>query len=194
MKKVFLFIALISIFGIATAQEGYSKGNTILSGTLGISSLNDKDDDTETNNTSFSVGVGNFLTQNIDIGVTVGYGSERVTESSIVTTDNSLFTAGAFGRYYFSPNSKFSIFGHLGVSYLILTDKTSNPDFKVTGMDVFAAPGFNYFISKNLSLEAVVGRIGYSSAKADVIGAKGATGFDFGIDLSNVTFGVNFRL
>ena len=78
-------------------------------------------------------------------------------------------------------------------SYASMTDKTSTPDLKVSGMEIFAAPGFNYFVSKNLSLEAVIGRVGYSSAKADVTGAKGTTNFDFGIDLTHIAFGMNLR-
>jgi outer membrane protein W len=193
MKKVFLSIALITAFGVANAQEGFSKGNTFLTGSLGISSENDKDADAKSNSTTFAVGVGHFLSDHIAVGINVGFGSAKTTESSLTTEETSAMTAGAFGRYYFSPKSKFSMFGHLGVNYASITDKTTNPDLKVTGMDIFAAPGFNYFVSKNLSLEAVIGRIGYSSVKADLTGAKGTTGFDFGIDLTNVTFGMNFR-
>lgn len=193
MKKVFLSIALITAFGVANAQEGFSKGNTFLTGSLGISSENDKDSDAKSNSTALSVGAGHFLSDHVAVGINVGFGSAKTTESSLTTEETSVMTAGAFGRYYFSPKSKFSMFGHLGVNYASLTDKTTNPDLKVTGMDIFAAPGFNYFVSKNLSLEAVIGRIGYSSAKADVTGAKGTTGFDFAIDLTSVTFGMNFK-
>jgi outer membrane protein len=193
MKKVFLSLALITTFGVANAQEGFSKGNTFLTGSLGISSENDKDADAKSNSTTVSIGVGHFLSNNVAVGVNLGFGSAKTTESSLTMEETSAMTAGAFGRYYFSPKSKFSMFGHLGVNYASITDKTTNPDLKVTGMDIFAAPGFNYFVSKNLSLEAVIGRIGYSSVKADVTGAKGTTGFDFGIDLTNVTFGMNLR-
>lgn len=195
MKKVFLSLALITTFGVANAQEGFSKGNTFLTGSLGISSENDKDADAKSNSTSVSIGVGHFLSNNVAVGVNLGFGSAKTTESSLTTEETSAMTVGAFGRYYFSPKSKFSMFGHLGVNYASITDKTTNPDLKVTGMDIFAAPGFNYFVSKNLSLEAVIGRIGYSSAKASSgsANAKGTTGFDFGIDLTNVTFGMNLR-
>lgn len=193
MKKVFLSIALITAFGVANAQEGFSKGNTFLTGTLSISSENDKDADVKTNSNTIAVGVGHFLTDHVAVGIGLGFGSAKITETSTVTDETSALTAGAFGRYYFSPKSKFSMFGHLGVNYASITDKTTDPDFKVSGMDIFAAPGFNYFVSKNLSLEAVIGRIGYSSAKADVTGAKGTTAFDFGIDLSSVSFGMNLR-
>jgi outer membrane protein len=195
MKKVFLSLALITTFGVANAQEGFSKGNTFLTGSLGISSINDKDTDTKSNSTTFAVGVGHFLSDNVAVGINVGFGSAKTTEVSLTTEETSAMTAGAFGRYYFSPKSKFSMFGHLGVNYVSVTDKTTNPDLKVTGMDIFAAPGFNYFVSKNLSLEAVIGRIGYSSAKASSgsANAKGTTGFDFGLDLTHIAFGMNLR-
>ena len=195
MKKVFFFLALITAFGVVKAQEGFSKGNTFLTGSLGVSSENDKDADSKSNSTTFSVGVGHFLSDNIAVGINVGFGSAKTTEVSLTTEETSAMTAGAFGRYYFSPKSKFSMFSHLGLNYASVTDKTTNPDLKATGMDIFAAPGFNYFISKNLSLEAVIGRIGYTSVKASSgsLNAKGTTNFDFGIDLTNVTFGMNFR-
>ena len=97
---------------------------------------------------------------------------------------------------YFSPKSKFSMFGHLGVNNQSYTDKTDpNAKYKESGLDIFAAPGFNYFISKNLSLEAVIGRIGYTSVKASsgTANAKGTTNFNFGIDLTHVAFGMNLR-
>ena len=195
MKKVFLSLALITTFGVANAQEGFSKGNTFLTGSLGISSQNDKDFEEKSNSTTFTVGVGHFLSDNVAVGVNLGIGSAKTTLVSVTTEETSAMAVGAFGRYYFSPKSKFSMFGHLGVNYLSGTDKLAEPDLKVTGMDIFAAPGFNYFVSKNLSLEAVIGRIGYTSIKASSgsVNAKGTTGFDFGIDLTNVTFGMNLR-
>ena len=193
MKKVIFSLAMLASVGIANAQDGYSKGNTFLTGSLGISSQNDKDANYKTNSTTINVGVGHFLSDNVAVGVGLGIGSNKETDGTTTVVEESTLAAGAFARYYFSPKSKFSMFGHLGVNYASATDKTSDPDLKISGMDIFAAPGFNYFISKNLSLEAVIGRIGYSSAKADVTGAKGTTAFDFGIDLTSVTFGMNLR-
>jgi outer membrane protein W len=193
MKKLILSIALIAAFGIANAQEGFSKGNTFLTGSLKISSQNDKDEDTKSNSTNFAVGVGHFLSDNFALGVNLGIGSARITEASNSTEETSEMNVGAFGRYYFSPKSKFSMLGHLGVNYTSMKYKTFTPDLKFSGIDIFAAPGFNYFVSKNLSLEAVIGKIGYSSAKADVTGAKGTTNFNFNFDFSNVGFGMNFR-
>lgn len=191
MKKIMLSLCMLAAVGVANAQDGFSKGNTFITGSLGISSTNDKDADEKDNSTGINLGVGHFLTDNIAVGVGLGFGSSKSTDATTTTAESSTLAFGAFGRYYFSPKSKFSMFGHLGVNYATANNKLAK--VKVNGMDIFAAPGFNYFVSKNLALEAVIGRIGYSSAKSDVTGAKGSSSFDFGIDLTSITFGMNLR-
>lgn len=194
MKKIILTVATIFAFGVVSAQEGtgFSKGNVFVSGAVGFSSDNDKNADVKTNGFVIEPRVGYFLTENIAIGGKLGYGSEKEDTAGTTTSDVSELTLGAFGRYYFTPASQFSLFAGLGVDY---TSATNNLGAKVkqNGLDVNLGAGLNYFVSSNFSLEAGVGVLGFGSSKSDVSGDKGSSSFGFGGDWRAVTFGVNYK-
>ena len=95
-----------------------------------------------------------------------------------------------FTRYYNKPANQFSLFGQLSVDYLSLNDKIS--DAKATGFGVTIAPGISYFVSDNFALEATVGLLSYNSVKPD--GGESTNTFDTGLDFSNVSFGLVYKL
>ena len=196
MKKVLLSAVALLAFGFANAQEeksngGFSKGDVFVTGAFTFGSTNDKDNDVKTNGFEIAPQVGYFLTENIAVGGKIGFGSYKVENSGTDVVDMSGLTLGAFGRYYFTPASQFSLFGQLGLDYSSMEDKLA--DYKVNGIDAGLGLGLNYFVSSNFSIEAGVAVLGFSSEKADVSGAKGSTGFNFGGDWRAVTFGVNYK-
>lgn len=196
MKKLILGLALLTFTVATNAQDGFTKGSKFLTGGIGISSENDKDADTKTSSFSIAPSAGYFITDNLAVGIGVGFGSEKLTISGDTEDETSVMKVGGFGRYYFSPKNKFTMFGHLGINYASLNYKTVggvSADAKVNGIEAFVSPGFNYWISNKLALEALIGRIGYSSSKPDVDGAKGTSTFDFGLDLTSVSFGINYK-
>ena len=140
-----------------------------------------------------------FITDNISIGLAAGISSSRsdgVFEVGDELRINSL-SAGAFGRYYFTPKKRFSIFTELGVNYL--TTKREYNGFaaftetRTNGFGARFAPGINYFVSKSIALEASVGILSYATAKDDLPGANSTNAFNLNLDLSNVNFGVVLR-
>ena len=196
MKKIILTAVAVFGFAFANAQEeekafGFAKGDVIVEGNLGFSSTNDKDFDVKTNGFEIAPQVGYFLTENIAIGGKLGFASYKEETSGTDTEDMAGFTVGAFGRYYFTPANQFSLFGQLGLDYSSMENKLA--DYKVNGIDAGLGLGMNYFVSSNFSIEAGVAVLGFSSEKADVTGADGKTGFNFGGDWRAVTFGVNYK-
>ena len=192
MKKILLGFALLT-FAVATqAQDGFSKGNIFVSGGIGISSTNEKNSDTKTSDFAVTPSLGYMVSDNLAVGIGLGIGSSKTTVAGTTESEASAMNVGGFARYYFAPKSNFTMFGHLGVNYNSENDKTN--EVKTTGMDIFVAPGFNYWVSKRLALEAVIGKIGYRSSKTDIDGDDGSTGFGLGIDLSSVSFGMVFKL
>jgi outer membrane protein W len=192
MKKLFLVAALFATTS-SFAQEGFKKGDCFISGSVGFSTQEDKN--TDDKNTEFSVAprFGYFVSNNIAVGVGIGFASSKDEDPTGVTFEQTAFMAGAFGRYYFKPANKFSMFGHLGVDYVTTKIKHLDPDLTVNGFSAALSPGFNYWISNNLSLEATIGSLGFSSAKPDVDGAKATTSFEFAVDLTDINFGLNLR-
>jgi hypothetical protein len=188
MKKVIFSFVMIATAFVSNAQDGFSKGSKFLSGNFGISSSDNKDEVTKTSSFSVNPSVGYFISDNLAVGVGLGIGSNKVTVDGDTESESSTMSFGGFGRYYFSPKSKFTMFGHLGVNYNSSDEKVA--DFKTTGIEAFVAPGFNYWISNKLALEAVIGKIGYSTSKADFDGAESSSNFDFGLNLSSISFGM----
>ncbi len=196
MKKVLLSAVALLAFGFANAQEeksngGFSKGDVFVTGAFTFGSTNDKDLEVKTNGFEIAPQVGYFLTENIAIGGKIGYKSEKVETVGVDTKDMAGLTLGAFGRYYFTPANQFSLFANLGLDYSSMENKLN--DVKVNGIDAGLGLGMNYFVSSNFSIEAGVAVLGFSSEKADVTGADGKTGFNFGGDWRAVTFGVNYK-
>ena len=110
------------------------------------------------------------------------------------------FTVGAFGRYYFTPADKFSLFAELGFDYTSFDEEFDAEDGTVYGgsfeskeVGFGLGAGMNYFVSPNFSIEAGVAVLGYSSNDNGGNGADKTNTFSFGGDWRAVTFGVNYK-
>lgn len=197
MKKIILSVAAIFAFGFANAQEtvseGFTKGDVFISGAIGFGST--KTGDFKTNDFVVAPKVGYFVTENIALGLAVGYESSKVDTGAADATNNT-FSVGAFGRYYFTPASKFSLFGQLGVNYNSYDFEFNDSglgDAKGDGFDIAIAPGVSYFITKNFALEATFGILGYETTKPDADGAEKTNAFSLGLDTRDITLGLVYK-
>jgi outer membrane protein len=204
MKKIILTIAAVFAFGFANAQEettdgGFSKGDVFISGAFTMSSA--KTGDFKENSFEVAPKVGYFITENIAIGASIGYQSNKLDFDGEDVTNTGL-GLGAFGRYYFTPSSKFSLFAELGVNYtsfdneyFIFDGELFAPESSVESKEIGLGLGFgmNYFVSSNFSIEAGVGVLGYTSNDNGGDGADKTNTLSLGGDWRAVTFGVNYR-
>lgn len=196
MKKVLLSAVAILGFTFANAQEetttsngGFSKGDLFISGAFGIGSESTGDD----KSTGFEIAprVGFFLTENIAIGGKIGYASDKAEDAFGDTQDDVTLTLGAFGRYYFTPASQFSLFGEFGFDYMTEEDKLS--DSKSNGFGVGLGLGLSYFVSNNWAIEATWAGLRYETTKPDFTGAESTDTFGLGADLRSFGFGVIYK-
>lgn len=206
MKKLLLTAAAVFAFGFANAQEsngeGFGKGSMFLSGTASFGTTDMKSMDAK--ETSFVVApkFGYFVSDNIAIGLGLGFGNSKIeANNSDEKVENKTTSFGAFGRYYVKT-SKFAPFAELNVNYA--TTSTEYAKFMgqlipfgdgtdINTLSVNVAPGFNYFFSDNFAIETSVGILGYSSSKADVDGAEADSGFNIGLNFSNINFGLIYK-
>ena len=195
MKKLLFAAMAVFAFGIANAQEGdngsFSKGDIFISGSFGFGSQKYTAEGNYKEN-SFNVmpRVGYFVSENIALGLGLGYSSSSVQETENADKDKvNTIAAQAFGRYYFTPASQFSVFGQLSVEYA----SVDYDPVKVNGFGVGLAPGVNYFLSKHFALEASWGILSYATAKADFDGAESSTDFNLGLDLDNINLGLVYK-
>ncbi len=197
MKKIILSLTALLSIAFANAQsksEGFSKGNVFVSGSVGFGSTSY--DTIKSSSFSFSPKVAYFVTNNIAIGAKLGFGSSKsdanpFTTIPTVKSETSTTTFGVFGRYYATPASKFSVFGNLGFDYSSENDKLAK--VKTNSFDLAVSPGVSYFLSNHFSMEATFGRLGYTSSKTDEKDAKATNTFGLDVNLSTISFGLNYK-
>ena len=204
MKQVLLSAVALLAFGFANAQEeekgngGFAKGDVFVSGAVTFGSS--KTGDFKVNAFEIAPKVGYFVTENIAVGASVGLQSLKFDNGSADATNSGL-GLGAFGRYYFTPANKFSLFAELGIDYTSFDEEfdaesgtvyASSFESKELGFGLGA--GMNYFVSSNFSIEAGVAVLGYSSNdNGGGSGVDKTNTFSFGGDWRAVTFGVNYK-
>ena len=193
MKKLFL-VGAVALFGALNAQEtseGFVKGNTFITGAVGVTST--KTGDFKESGFTISPSVGHFVSENIAVGARLGFNNVTEDDGEVKVKTNT-FSAGLFGRYYWMPASKFSIFAELGVDYANASvDNGVTDKLKANGFGFEFAPGINYFLNNHFALEAKWGVLGYNTVKPDVDGAKATNNFNFGVNLSDINLGLVYK-
>lgn len=205
MKKIILSILAVTAFGTANAQEatstdgGFAKGDLFISGAFTLSSS--KTGDFKENFFEVAPRVGYFVTENIAIGASIGYQSNKLDFDGEDVANTGL-GLGAFGRYYFTPANKFSLFAEFGFDYtsfdneyFIFDGELEVPGSSIESKEIGIGLGFgmNYFVSSNFSIEAGVGVLGYTSNDNGGDGAEKTNTLSLGGDWRAVTFGVNYK-
>ncbi|MFD1601818.1 outer membrane beta-barrel protein [Flavobacterium artemisiae] len=185
MKKIILAAIAVMTFGFANAQTGgYSKGDAFISGAFNVGSQ--KTGDAKANEFTIEPKVGYFVSENIAIGAKLGFGSNKIGEDK-----TNSFTAGAFGRYYFTPASQFSVYGQAGLDFT--NSKIKPGDYKENEVGANVGLGLSYFLSKHFAIEATWLGLGYSVNNNGGHGAEKSNNFNFGTDLRAVNFGVVYK-
>ncbi len=196
MKK--LFIVAITALGftfaaqaqdVTSANGGFENGDVFISGSVGFGS--EKTGDLSSNVFNIAPKVGFFVSENIAVGAQIGYTSYKNENDGTDVLDTNEFSAGVFGRYYFTPMSQFSVFAELGVDLNSGKDKLNDSKYNGFGLDF--APGISYFVSNNFAIEASIGVLGYSTSKPDFDGADSTNNFNLGLNLNDVLFGIVYK-
>ncbi|MBW1294269.1 outer membrane beta-barrel protein [Aquimarina litoralis] len=228
MKTTFLLLITIATFAQIKAQEasefGFDKGDFTISGTMNYSYQNSDQLRTDINgdiyrqdikghNFSLIPEIGYFVSNRIMTGIKIGFISSKAESHDIdefeYTSKGKGYSAGLFGRYYFSPKKRVSLFMELDAGYRkiksdfdrvsSIDDPTANSNTN-ENYNLTAAPGINIFINKNLSLTSRIGSIGYSYRKDSFDNSDGdiwinkREGIDASISLDNFFFGVLYRI
>jgi len=157
MKKLLLSALAVCAFTFSNAQEDKAevtqgnlvKGDILISGTVGIGSTSNVGGvkDNSENAFNFSPRATFLVSDNIGVGAKIGFGSAKSDSNGTDTMDVQSLTLGAFGRYFFTPSSKFSVFGELGMDYNSWDNKLATTNGKTTGFDVAVGPGICYFVT-----------------------------------------------
>ncbi|MDO5617051.1 MAG: outer membrane beta-barrel protein [Cruoricaptor ignavus] len=194
MKKLFLAGAL-ALFGAMNAQEAGFKGKSFIMGQVGFNSSTDNNTDITNNQFAIVPVVGHFVAPTVAIGTGVGYTSATRKFDSDNKTTNSAFVFSPLARKYWGLGEKLYIFGQLAVPMEWGKTKTttlgnSSESGKYASYGVAIAPGLDYFLNSNWSVEASIGLFGYNNTKPE--GQKSTDSFNFGVNTQNLTLGVKY--
>lgn len=214
MKKLVLAGA-VALFGLSNAQ--IAKGTTYLSGSVGYSQVESDNGNYKKENFNVLPTVGYFVGTNLAVGVGVGYQTEKITETATTTlpgatvvsediTKKPAFVVAPFVRKYWTLSEKLYIFGQLAVpmqfgktetegNSVVTTGSTTSTtsvstEAKYTQVGVTVKPGLDYFLNKNWTIEATIGEFGYNNFKPK--NGDATNNYNFGLNLSTVTFGVKY--
>ncbi|MDR6370296.1 outer membrane protein [Chryseobacterium bernardetii] len=210
MKKI-LLAGAVALFGLSNAQ--IAKGTTYLSGSVGYSQVESNNGNDKKENFNVLPTVGYFVNTNLAIGLGVGYQTEKNTLTTTLgntvgesITKQPAFVVAPFVRKYWTLSDKLYFFGQLAVPMQFGKTETetnsqttvgnstvytsTSTEAKYTKIGVTVKPGLDYFLNKNWSIEATIGEFGYSNYKPK--DGDATNNYNFGLNLSSVTFGVKY--
>lgn len=201
MKKLLslLALSLLSI-SISSAQEeedqefGFVKGDVFLTGSISYS--NSTNANIERKSFDFVPSASFFISDHFSINGGLLIGSEKSENllSGNRFDDKSFgFVVGA--SYYFNTDERFTFLLNLSAAYqsVDFTD-TAGFETKINETAVALAPGINYFLSDRFALQATLGAINYGKVTNDDGVYPESDRFAIALDLSNIGFGVIYRL
>ena len=197
MKKV-IYVGLSLLFATATFAQTTDADKEIKSNSLFVTGLanykykNLKFSDTKQNTFEFATSAGYFVSNNVLFGALAGYSTSISKESGIKKTDQSVYSGGAFARYFYTPHKQYSFFNELSGVYAHAKDNLTSKTIDGVGGEF--SVGFIYWVSKHFGLQAAYAGLAYTSASFDEFDNSAAQGFTIGGDLTNLKIGAVIRL
>jgi long-subunit fatty acid transport protein len=187
MKKFFA-VALVAMMTMTANAQVY------VGGTVGFKSLSCDG----TSATSFAINpeLGYNLNENWAIGLSIGYLTNNIDYdknggfAGKLDKNVNTFAVSPYVRYTCVKLDKVNLFVDGFVSYA----NTGNSDVKVNAFGLGIQPGVAVNLNEKISFVAKLGQIGWSTAKADVDGAKAVNEIDFSLNsLAALNFGLYFN-
>ena len=203
MKKV-IYVGLSLLFATATFAQTTDADKEIKSNSLFVTGLANykyqkiKATNQKDNTFEFATSAGYFVSNNVLFGAVAGYSSSVRKIDNVKDSENNIYSAGAFARYFYTPHKQYSFFNEVSVVYAHgeTTSFASTPSqtVSVDGIGGEISLGFIYWISKHFGLQAAYAGLAYTSASFDEFDNSAAQGFTIGGDLTNLKIGAVIRL
>lgn len=194
-----LLFATATTFAQTTDADKEIKSNSLFVTGLAnykyqkIKATNQKD-----NTFEFATSAGYFVSNNVLFGAIAGYGSSIRKVADVKVSENNIYSAGAFARYFYTPHKQYSFFNEVSVVYAhgesTFYEETTSQTASVDGIGGEISLGFIYWISKHFGLQAAYAGLAYTSASFDEFENSAAQGFTIGGDLTNLKIGAIIRL
>jgi opacity protein-like surface antigen len=179
MKKIVALISIALIGLTAKAQEVNQglKGAWFATSQFGYQQTKKAD----VKNTSLSVLpiVGTFVTPSVAVGAGFGYINIKADSDKGTAAKTDLIVIQPLARKYWNVAGSLYFFGQLAAP--VITGKEKQSDLKVTQFGLSLSGGFDYFVTKNFSVEFSYDLANFTSTTLDPKTGEKTTVTNFGL-------------
>ncbi|MGE8342211.1 MAG: hypothetical protein ACN6OI_14370 [Flavobacterium sp.] len=179
MKKIVTLVSMVLIGLTAKAQDSTQglKGAWFATSQFGYQQTKTADE----KNTTLSVLpiVGTFVTPSVAVGAGVGFINIKADSDAGTAAKTNLFVAQPLVRKYWNVAGSLYFFGQLAVP--IITGKEKESELKVNQVGLSLSGGFDYFVTKNFSVEFSYDLANFTSTTLDPKTGDKTTVTNFGL-------------
>lgn len=165
MKKILTFVS-IALIGLSVKAQDSDKG---LKGAWFATSQfgyqQTKTADIKSTNLSVLPIVGTFVTPSVAVGAAVGYINIKADSGVKTTADIGLVVIEPLARKYWNVAGSLYFFGQLALP--VITGKEKEADTKINQVGLSVSGGFDYFVTKNFSVEFSYDLANFTSTTVD---------------------------
>ena len=196
MKKIILTAAAVFVLSFANAQdkkegsEGLASGDVLLTGDFNFSSVSKGD--VKADDLTLSPGLAYMMSDNLAIIGQLAISSGKMDDGAGTEIKTSGFGIAAGVRYFLTPASKFSLSVGAQLGYASDKEDDGIADVTVKTTSLNVPLGLHYFVSNNFAISSTWGGLGYASV--DDGSPDKATGFALNLNMSNISFGLLYKL
>lgn len=179
MRKILTFVSIALIGLTAKAQDSNQglKGAWFATSQFGYQQTKTGD----VKNTSLSVLpiVGTFVTPSVAVGAGIGYINIKADSKTGTAANTDLIVIQPLARKYWNVAGSLYFFGQLALP--VITGKEKESELKVNQVGLSLSGGFDYFVTKNFSVEFSYDLANFTSTTLDPKNGEKTTVTNFGL-------------
>lgn len=180
MKKIVTLISIVLFSLTAKAQESTQglKGAWFVTSQFGYQQT--KTGDIKNTNLSVIPIIGTFVTPSVAVGAGLGYinmKSDPAFDNAPSKTD--LIVIQPLARKYWNVAGSLYFFGQAALP--VITGKEKESDSKINQFGLSVSGGFDYFVTKNFSVEFSYDLVNFTSTTIDPVHGEKTTVTNFGL-------------
>lgn len=179
MKKIVTLISIVLVGLTAKAQESGQglKGAWFATSQFGYQQT--KTGDAKSTNLSVIPIVGTFITPSIAVGAGVGYINMKSDSNLGTESKTDLIVIQPLARKYWNVAGSLYFFGQAALP--VITGKEKESDKKINQFGLSVSGGFDYFVTKNFSVEFSYDLVNFTSTTIDPVIGEKTTVTNFGL-------------
>jgi len=179
MKKIVTLISIVLVGLTAKAQESAQglKGAWFATSQFGYQQT--KTADLKNTNVSVIPIVGTFITPSVAVGAGLGYINMKTDSNSGTSAKTDLIVIEPLARKYWNVAGSLYFFGQAALP--VITGKEKEEETKINQFGLSVSGGFDYFVTKNFSVEFSYDLVNFTSTTIDPKDGAKTTVTNFGL-------------